>query len=180
MARAKKSKKSAAVNEWLVNICGKVNANDVPRDIESLRTHLSMTQAEFGKLFGVTHAAVSSWESGNQVPSSETFVKLGNLAHYPTSIWFWCLGGVDPERILASFSYFLDRADLTTLPKKTAAEISTKTAARILRITHDEVLKLIRAGEIESRLFGPNDLHLVSYDSVVHLANARRSEKKAR
>lgn len=39
------------------------------RTITSLRKALAMTLEDFGALFGVTHSAVSLWESGKRRPS---------------------------------------------------------------------------------------------------------------
>jgi len=66
----------------------------------ALRRHLGLRQAEFGKHFGVTQAAVSKWESGQKEPSAANYIRMGNLATDQSDcFWFWQKAGVDINRI---------------------------------------------------------------------------------
>jgi hypothetical protein len=57
---------------------------------------------EFAKRFNVTQAAVSRWESGVKEPSTENYIRMGNLAREPGCYWFWKKAGVDVDRIRLS------------------------------------------------------------------------------
>ena len=165
-------------SEWLREICGDLGPSDSPKEIANLRSYLQATQAEFGKLLGVSHAAVSAWERGGKTPSAEIYVRLGNLAPYPMSIWFWHLAGLDPERILASFSHFIqekkDEGAWPITPTASGAEVRIESAARVLGMSQEEVLRLIESGLIRARRFGPSGAHLVDYDSVIDHANSAK------
>ena len=52
-------------------------------ELRFIRSYLQMTSTEFGKIFGVTHAAVLKWESGkNKIsPSLELCIRLHVLNH---------------------------------------------------------------------------------------------------
>jgi DNA-binding transcriptional regulator YiaG len=52
-------------------------------ELRFIRSYLQMTSTKFGKIFGVTHAAVLKWESGkNKVsPSLELCIRLHVLNH---------------------------------------------------------------------------------------------------
>jgi DNA-binding transcriptional regulator YiaG len=52
-------------------------------ELSFIRSHLQMTSTEFGKAFGITHAAVLKWESGeNRVsPPLELCIRLYILDH---------------------------------------------------------------------------------------------------
>ena len=68
--------------------------------IKSLRG--DMTQAKFADLLKVGQTAVSAWELDENVPSSEAWAKLGNLAPYPENIWFWQQAGMDEDKVLSA------------------------------------------------------------------------------
>ncbi len=55
-------------------------------ELSFIRSYLQMTSPEFGKIFGVTHAAVLKWESGeNRVsPPLELCIRLYILDHIST------------------------------------------------------------------------------------------------
>jgi DNA-binding transcriptional regulator YiaG len=52
-------------------------------ELRFIRSYLQMTSTEFGKIFGVTHAAVLKWESGkNKIsPPLELCIRLHVLNH---------------------------------------------------------------------------------------------------
>jgi len=56
--------------------------------IKSLRTARGETQAQFADVVGVTQPMISAWEGAREIPSSETYLRLGNLAAYPENLWF--------------------------------------------------------------------------------------------
>lgn len=52
-------------------------------ELQFIRKFLSLTTAKFGRLFGVTHAAVIQWENGKRqlTPSTEFCIRLTILGH---------------------------------------------------------------------------------------------------
>jgi transcriptional regulator with XRE-family HTH domain len=77
-----------------------VTAPEWAQRVTALRRKLGLRQAEFGKHFGVTQAAVSKWESGQKGPSVANYIRLGNLATDESDcFWFWEKAGVDIKRI---------------------------------------------------------------------------------
>ncbi len=52
---------------------------DRPDTVRNLRKKALLTQAEVGAALGVTHAAISQWESGNRVPRGDQAVRLLQL-----------------------------------------------------------------------------------------------------
>lgn len=53
-------------------------SNLTGEELRFIRKHFVMTTKEFGKIFGVTHAAVLKWESGeNRIsPTTDIYVRL--------------------------------------------------------------------------------------------------------
>ena len=68
--------------------------------VAGLRRKLNLTQVEFAKIFGVTQAAVSRWESGTKEPSIENYIRMGNIAAESDCRWFWEKAGVDVNRVV--------------------------------------------------------------------------------
>lgn len=52
-------------------------------ELRFIRKFLALTTSDFGKLFGVTHAAVLQWENGRRrlTPSTEFCIRLRILSH---------------------------------------------------------------------------------------------------
>jgi DNA-binding transcriptional regulator YiaG len=52
-------------------------------ELQFIRKFLSLTTAQFGRIFGVTHAAVIQWENGKRqlTPSTEFCIRLHVLGH---------------------------------------------------------------------------------------------------
>lgn len=46
------------------------------KQIASLRKKLSLNLEQFGKLFGVSHSAVSLWEHGKRTPSAAVVILM--------------------------------------------------------------------------------------------------------
>ncbi len=67
--------------------------------VTALRKDLRLLQTQFAELLGVTQAAVSQWETGYKQPSSENYIRMGNLASEADCMWFWERGGVDVKAI---------------------------------------------------------------------------------
>lgn len=77
-----------------------MTAHEWAQRVTALRKKLGLRQAEFGKCFGVTQAAVSKWESGLKEPSVANYIRMGNLATDQSDcFWFWQKAGVDMNRI---------------------------------------------------------------------------------
>jgi len=69
--------------------------------IKILRVKQGMDQAELAKRLGMAQTAVSAWETGQNTPSAEALVKMGNLASYPDCLFFYEQAGMDLKRITA-------------------------------------------------------------------------------
>lgn len=56
-------------------------------ELRFIRTYLDMTTTAFGKLFGVSHAAVIKWESGKSQmsPSIDAYIRLFIMDHIKAS-----------------------------------------------------------------------------------------------
>jgi transcriptional regulator with XRE-family HTH domain len=78
----------------------KESAN-VGERIKRLREAQAPSQEKFADLVGVSQATVSAWELEDVRPSSESWLRLGNLARYPENLWFWQQAGLDPEKMLS-------------------------------------------------------------------------------
>ncbi len=73
--------------------------------IEGVRQKRKLTQADFGRQFGVSAMAVSRWERGVAEPPGETYIRLGNLADESLCWFFWKRAGLrlsDVMRVLPS------------------------------------------------------------------------------
>ncbi len=70
--------------------------------IRLLRESLGDRQIDFAKRLEVTQPMVSAWEAGRDVPSSTFFLRLGSLAPYPKSMWFWEQAGMNEQAILSA------------------------------------------------------------------------------
>jgi DNA-binding transcriptional regulator YiaG len=67
--------------------------------VTELRKSLGLRQVDFAAKFSVTQAAISRWETGIKEPSTENYLKMGNIASRPSCFWFWERAGVDLTRI---------------------------------------------------------------------------------
>lgn len=57
------------------------------------------TQQQFGDLVGLAQCVISSYERGAVIPSSQTWRKLGDIAHWPHNIFCWQRAGLSREVI---------------------------------------------------------------------------------
>jgi phage repressor protein C with HTH and peptisase S24 domain len=73
---------------------------DWAEKLASMRRHLSLSQAAFGKRVGVSAMAVSRWERGTAEPSGSVYIKLGNLAGDPQCWYFWRRAGLTTEDVM--------------------------------------------------------------------------------
>lgn len=70
--------------------------------IKSLRASLGMTQQDFAKQMNTFQTNVSAWESGNQNPSAETYLRLSELASSPSeALWFMQQAGLSRRKLLS-------------------------------------------------------------------------------
>lgn len=67
--------------------------------VTELRKSLGLRQIDFAAKLSVTQAAVSRWETGIKEPSTDNFIKMGNLAKGAICLWFWKKAGVDVSRL---------------------------------------------------------------------------------
>ncbi len=72
------------------------------QQIKLLRKSLGDKQTDFANRLEVTQPMVSAWEAGRDTPSSAFFIRLGSLASYPQSMWFWKQAGMDEQAILSA------------------------------------------------------------------------------
>ena len=76
--------------------------------INTLRLKLGKSQAELAELVGVKQPTVSDWETpGKDVPSSDSYARLGNLAPYPDCLWFWTQAGMNQDAMLSAAAKLL-------------------------------------------------------------------------
>lgn len=62
--------------------------------IRSLRRFLHLSTNQFAEQLGCSIATLAGWESGDQKPTVEAFITLGNLAGDPSCWFFWSCAGV--------------------------------------------------------------------------------------
>jgi len=74
----------------------------IPQSIKEFREAHYPSQKAFADALGVGQTVVSAWERGDNLPSSEAWVKLGNLAPYPDCMWFWEQAGISEQALLSA------------------------------------------------------------------------------
>ena len=62
---------------------------DWAANISELRQRLNLSQTVFGGRLNSSAMSVSRWERGNQEPSADSYIELGNLAGAPVCWYFW-------------------------------------------------------------------------------------------
>jgi DNA-binding XRE family transcriptional regulator len=72
------------------------------RKIEQFRRKHYATQKAFADDLGLGQTVVSAWERGDNVPSSEAWVKIASLAPAPDNLWFLEQAGLSKETIMAA------------------------------------------------------------------------------
>jgi len=76
--------------------------NETCDRIKGLRSKLGLNQEQFAQKVGVTQPTVSGWEASEEsIPSSESFMRMGNLAGFPDAFFFWGQGGLDAQAMLS-------------------------------------------------------------------------------
>ena len=55
--------------------------NNIGSNIKFLRQNAGLTQAQLGKIFGVSHVTVSTWESGRTMPTPDIIEGLCMALH---------------------------------------------------------------------------------------------------
>ena len=68
--------------------------------ISDLRQHLNLSQAVFGGRLNSSAMSVSRWERGNQEPSADSYIELGNLAGAPACWYFWGRAGLQTDDLM--------------------------------------------------------------------------------
>lgn len=68
-------------------------------NIKNARINKKMTQKELGNAIGVSHNAISDWESGNHKPDADTVMKLCRVLNVDANYMFdWKDEPLDDER----------------------------------------------------------------------------------
>ncbi|MCR5195067.1 MAG: helix-turn-helix domain-containing protein [Pseudobutyrivibrio sp.] len=58
-----------------------MSKNNIGNNIKFLRQNAGLTQAQLGKIFGVSHVTVSTWESGRTMPTPDIVEGLCMTLH---------------------------------------------------------------------------------------------------
>lgn len=85
----------------------------IAKRIKRLRKDRVQNQAEFAKSVGATQPMVSAWEKGDAIPSAGAFLRLGSLAGYPDTTWFWQQAGMEEEALLSAAEKLLKERGTT-------------------------------------------------------------------
>ncbi len=150
-------------------------SDEAPAEIKALRDSLGLNQEQFAQALEVSKTAVSAWERGLYEPSPATYLKMGNLASRNDVLWFWERAGLDRKVILSAAGNLLRGNDVPPTAEQIArvpelgvpVEITISTAARILRISQDAVVRLITSGKLIGRRAGSTAHYWISYGSVI-------------
>lgn len=67
----------------------------ISQRVRKFRKEHYPNQKALADALGLGQTVVSAWERGDSVPSSEAWMKIGNLAPYPENIEFWKQAGMD-------------------------------------------------------------------------------------
>lgn len=101
--------------------------NEVAKRIKCLREHYQLSQDALAEIAGVTKAAVSRWEQGeNANLKSNTIKKI--CAHYPEINPAWLLGGDVPM----------------LKPSEKAQDLASKLSDRLGWLNEEQLMKLER------------------------------------
>ena len=73
---------------------------DWASNISELRQRLNLSQTVFGGRLNSSAMSVSRWERGNQEPSADSYIELGNLAGAPVCWYFWGRAGLQTEDLM--------------------------------------------------------------------------------
>lgn len=135
--------------------------------IRGLRKALWMKQDAFARALGIARSLVATCEADHRIPTTDMYLRLGNFAvdkkFYFDAIWFWEQAGLDSSRILAVAGHILRERGLHLSPEQLVYvpqmefpghEVDLETAARILAVSTQDVLRLARRGEVTSRRLG--------------------------
>jgi transcriptional regulator with XRE-family HTH domain len=68
--------------------------------ITALRKHLGLSQGEFGRRIDCSAMTVSRWESAQQPPTAEHYIRLGRIAGNPDCWFFWESAGLRSEDVV--------------------------------------------------------------------------------
>jgi SOS-response transcriptional repressor LexA len=105
-----------------------------PTEIEALRKKLGLSGAAFAQRVGVSAMSMSSWLRGQQKPSAEYFIRLGNLAADPQCWFFWEMAGLsrtDVARAIPDLEQRLYKRDGKTEVEVVAARGATRSGSLV-------------------------------------------------
>ena len=79
----------------------KSEALESARRIRSLRRALDKNKKEFAELLGISQTTASEWESGDYVPSGQSYAKLSTFeTRLSAKVWFLQKAGLAPKEIV--------------------------------------------------------------------------------
>lgn len=90
--------------------------HQIGQQIENFRRNHYRNQKALADALGVGQTVVSAWERGDNLPSSEAWVKLARLAPSPDKLWFLEQAGLDREIIVAAAK--AQREEILIRPEK--------------------------------------------------------------
>lgn len=180
--------KTAKTNDWAKDWPVQEDVPVLPNDIVFLREkHLGMNQQEFAKLLGASQAAVSAWERGEYEPPADIYAQMGNLSDRPSAFKFWSRARIDPRRLVSALGLLLKMHGVPATPDQvsqfpeleSSAEVLLASAAKILRVEPEEVVKMFESGKIKGRRIEPAGVYLLDYDSLIDAARAAMKQGAA-
>jgi SOS-response transcriptional repressor LexA/DNA-binding XRE family transcriptional regulator len=115
--------------------------------ISKLRTHMQISQTDFGRKLHASAMAISRWERGAQEPTAQGYIALGNLAGDPLCWNFWQRAGLghdDFMRVVPSLRKRLIKASIQQIDVASAGSGNKK---KISKSEHIAVplLKIVAA-----------------------------------
>jgi transcriptional regulator with XRE-family HTH domain len=144
------------------------------RPIRELRQELGLNQAELGLRLHYSPMAISWWERGEQEPTDQAYIELGNLAGNPECWHFGGRAGLHSENLLRVMPKMRDRLQTSTFAnleivhagsgaQKTHLQKQKLVAIPLLKVvaaTHGETgghPSSLLSGPVESMIAAPRD-----------------------
>jgi transcriptional regulator with XRE-family HTH domain len=71
------------------------------RRISRLRKHLNLSQSDLAARINYSDMMLSRWQSGSHEPTSQAYIRMGNLAEGAEATWFWTMAGMKSSDLAA-------------------------------------------------------------------------------